>query len=88
MSLSAPGTATSPVEVTHISSHGIWLFVYDEELFMSYEDFPWFRKQPIEAVLDVEEVSSDHFYWPAIDIDLSKEIIKNPGRFPLKAKVP
>ena len=54
---------------------------------MSYEDFPWFKKQSIEAVLNVEELSPDHYYWPAIDVDLTKEIIKNPDRFPLKAKV-
>ena len=87
MRSSALGSDTSAVEVTHVSSHGIWLFAHDEEFFMSYEDFPWFKKQSIEAVLNVEELSPDHYYWPAIDVDLTKEIIKNPGRFPLKAKV-
>ena len=65
----------------------IWLFAHNEEFFMSYEDFPWFKKQSIEAVLNVEELSPAHYYWPAIDVDLTKEIIKNPDRFPLKAKV-
>lgn len=82
-----PGNDTSVCEIAYISSHGIWLFAHNEELFMSYEDFPWFKKQPIEAVLNVEEPSPDHYYWPAIDVDLTKEIIKNPDRFPLKAKV-
>lgn len=87
MRSTAPGIDTSVCEVTHISSHGIWLFAHDEEFFMSYEDFPWFKKQPIEAVLNVEEPAPGHYYWPAIDVDLTKEIIKNPDRFPLKAKV-
>ena len=87
MRSTAPGNDTSVCEVTHISSHGIWLFAHNEEFFISYEDFPWFKKQPIEAVLNVEEPSPDHYYWPAIDVDLTKEIIKNPDRFPLKAKV-
>ncbi|MDE0511966.1 MAG: DUF2442 domain-containing protein [Gammaproteobacteria bacterium] len=87
MRSTAPGNDTSICEVTHISSHGIWLFAHNEEFFMSYEDFPWFKKQPIEAVLNVEEPSPDHYYWPAIDVDLTKEIIENPDRFPLKAKV-
>ncbi len=30
------------VEVTNASTHGIWLFIGKEELFLSYEDFPWF----------------------------------------------
>ena len=87
MSSSALGNNISECEVTHISSHGIWLFAQGEELFMSYEDFPWFKDQPVKAILNVEQPAQDHFYWPEIDVDLSKEIINNPGRFPLKAKV-
>lgn len=86
MRSTALGNDTSACEVTHISSHGIWLLANNEELFMPYEDFPWFKRQSIEAVLNVEEPSPDHYYWPAIDVDLTKEIIKNPDRFPLKAK--
>ncbi len=86
MSLTTLGNDTSVIEVTNISSHGIWLLVHSEEFFMSYEDFPWFKGQPVKAILNVEELSSDHYYWPAIDVDLTKEIIKNPDRFPLKIK--
>ena len=83
----APGSDTSPIEVTHLSSDGIWLRAHNEKLFMSYNDFPWFNKQPIEAVMNVKELSPGHYYWPAIDVDLTKEIIRNPDRFPLMAKV-
>ncbi len=27
------------------------------------------------------------FYWPDLDVDLTEEIIENPDRFPLKAKI-
>jgi hypothetical protein len=27
-----------------------------------------------------------HFHWPDLDVDLSLQIIRNPERFPLKAK--
>ncbi len=87
MKSSVLGNDTSEIEVTHVSVHGIWLLTHDEELFMPYENFPWFRQQTIEAILNVEEPSPDHYYWPAIDIDLTKEIIKYPDRFPLKAKI-
>ncbi len=82
MSLSAHGVAVSAIEVTNISSHGIWLLAHDQELFMSYDDFPWFKEQPIKAVLHVEEPSPGHFYWPDIDVDLTQEIIEHPERFP------
>ena len=87
MRSSVLGNDTSSVEVTNISSHGIWLFVHNEELFMPYEDFPWFKDQPVKAILHVVELSTDHYYWPMIDVDLTTEIIKNPDRFPLKTKV-
>lgn len=53
---------------------------------MSYQDFPWFKQQPIEAVLNVEEPSPEHYYWPALDVDLTKEIIKNPETCPSSGK--
>ena len=86
MSLSAHGKISSAVEVTNISAHGLWLLTLNKELFLSYEDFPWFKDQPIKAVLHVEEQSPGHYYWPDIDVDLSEEIIEHPERFPLKAK--
>ncbi|MEA3291863.1 MAG: DUF2442 domain-containing protein, partial [Pseudomonadota bacterium] len=86
MSLLAHGDNTSAVEVTNISSHGIWLLADNKELFMSYSDFPWFKDQPVKSIINVEKHSKDHFYWPDIDVDLSEEIIKHPNRFPLKAK--
>ncbi len=86
MSLSAHGDNTLAVEVTHISSHGVWLLAHNEELFMPYDNFPWFKDQPVKSIINVEEQSLGHFYWPDIDVDLTEEIIKNPERFPLKAK--
>ena len=82
MSSLAPGNNTFAVEVTNISQHGIWLFMHDKEVFMPYEDFPWFKEQPIKSVLNVIELSPDHYYWPDIDIDLTREIIENPDNYP------
>ena len=78
---------TSAVEVTHISAHGIWLLTHSKERFMSYEDFPWFKDRPVNSLLHVDEQSFGHFYWPDMDVDLTEEMIENPERFPLKAKI-
>lgn len=80
------GRSASPVEVTNISSHGVWLLAGERELFLSYEDFPWFKNVSIGKVLNVEEPTPGHFYWPELDIDLTSEIIEHPERFPLKSK--
>ena len=86
MNSSVRGNNTLAVEVTNVSSHGVWLLTHDKELFMSYEDFPWFKNQTIQTILNVEEQGPNHFYWPDIDVDLSLESIEHPERFPLKAK--
>ncbi|MBK1646872.1 integron cassette protein [Thiocapsa imhoffii] len=86
MSLLAHGNSISVVEVTNISAHGVWLLAHGEELFMSYDDFPWFKEMSVQSIVNVEEESPNHFYWPDIDVDLTREIIKHPDRFPLKSK--
>lgn len=80
------GVRTSPIEVTNISQHGFWLLLEDEELFLPFSEFPWFRDVPIGKILQVELPSSDHLYWPQLDIDLAVDSIRHPERFPLVSK--
>lgn len=47
------GESISKTEVTNVSSHGVWLLAGNKELFMSYEDFPWFKDAPIGKILNV-----------------------------------
>jgi len=77
------GNNISAVEVTHISKHGFWLLLSDEELLVPFDQFPWFRKGTIEQISDVQWSSPDHLYWPSLDVDLSVESIRNPAAFPL-----
>lgn len=77
------GTATSAPEVTHVSRHGFWLLLGDEELFVPFTEFPWFKQTTIEQLSAVEWPSPDHLYWPQIDVDLSVGSIRNPAAFPL-----
>jgi len=59
--------------------------VRDEELFLPYEDFPWFREASISAILNVEEPTRGHLFWPDLDVDLGLESIAHPQRFPLRS---
>jgi len=86
MNSQALGKNTSAIEVTNISNHGIWLLTREKELFIPYEEFPWFKDAPVGKILNVEEPSPGHFYWPELDVDLGIESIEHPERFPLKAK--
>jgi hypothetical protein len=78
--------SNSEVEVSHISRHGFWLLLHDQEIFLSHDDFPWFKDTPVSAVLNVQLPQPPHLYWPDIDIDLAVESIEHPERFPLLAK--
>ena len=80
------GKGTSSVEVINISQHGFWLLITDRELFLSFDEFPWFREASVSAILNVELLSPEHLYWPALDVDLSVESIEHPDRYPLIAK--
>lgn len=83
-----PGTVTSAAEVTHVSRHGFWLLLGDEELFVPFENFPWFKSATIEQISQVEWPTKDHVYWPLLDIDLSVASIRDPAAFPLVSKTP
>jgi len=76
----------SLIEVTHISKHGVWLLVRENELFMPYEDFPWFKQACIEHIPHVEEPAPGHLYWPDLDIDLCVASIEHPDQFHLTAR--
>lgn len=86
MSSKPLGKNTSQVEVTNISSHGIWLLASGQESFLPFDDFPWFKDAPVAMIFRVEEPSPGHYYWPELDVDLTDEIVAHPERFPLKAK--
>jgi hypothetical protein len=81
-----PGATTSEVEVTNISQHGFWLLLDGGELFLPFEEFPWFKRAPVEAILQLERPQPNHLYWPKLDVDLSVDSIGHPERYPLKAK--
>jgi len=80
-----PGASTLEIEVSLVSNKGFWLLVGEEELFVSYAEFPWFKQATVEALSTIEWPTPDHLYWPLLDIDLSVESIRNPEKFPLRS---
>ncbi len=80
------GKHTSDVEVTNVSAHGLWLFTGERELFLSFDDFPWFRDAAIGEISAVVEERPGHFRWPKLDIDLDIKSIEDPEAYPLVAR--
>ena len=81
------GKRTSDVEVTNVSGHGFWLLLDDQELFLSFDLFPWFRHASIGELVSVQRPSLHHLYWPKLDVDIAVESITHPQRYPLVSKV-
>ena len=86
MKSAALGRNTSGVEVTNVSPHGFWLLLGDEELFAPFAEFPWFRDASITQICDVQRPSPHHLYWPALDVDLAVESIRDPSKYPLVSR--
>ena len=82
----ASGVSSSTIEVSLVSNQGFWLLAEDEELFLSYADFPWFKEATIAQITNVQRPSANHLYWPSLDIDLSLESVRDPSKFPLISK--
>ena len=80
------GKSASQVEVPNIPQHGLWLLVDDEELFLSFDEFPWFKAASVEAVLNVEKQGAENLRWPALDVDLALDSIRHPEKYPLVSK--
>ncbi len=45
------------VKHVQVLNKGFWLRLGDEELFVSYEEFPWFKKATMEQISSIE--------WPS-----------------------
>jgi Protein of unknown function (DUF2442) len=82
-----PGTGTSTAEVTNISKHGFWLLLDGRELFLSFEEFPWFKQATLDQILKLERPAPGHLRWSDLDVDLAVESIEHPERYPLKSKL-
>ena len=80
------GTPTSGIEVSVVSSKGFWLLLDDEELFLSFADFPWFKQATVEQLTTIERPSAEHLYWPMLDVDLAVPSIRDPSAYPLVSK--
>lgn len=83
-----PGADNCAVGIFLESKKGFWLLLKDEELFVQYAEFPCFKQATLEQITAVEWPTSNHLYWPLLDVDLSVDSIRNPSQFPLAAKKP
>lgn len=73
-------------EVTNISRHGFWVLLDERELFLPFEEFPWFKDAAVGTILNVKRPQPRHLYWPDLDVDLCVDSIEHPEKYPRKWK--
>ena len=86
MKSGALGEIISAVEVTYVSSHGFGLLLGNQEKFLSFEDFPWFRGATARQIRNVTRPAPHHLYWPDLDVDLAIDSLDYPERYPLVSR--
>ncbi|HNC85130.1 MAG TPA: DUF2442 domain-containing protein [Nitrospira sp.] len=69
---------TQTVEVTRVSKNGFWVSLPEEDVYLPFDHFPWFRDAPLGQVLNVQQPTDHNLYWPDLGIDLSLETISYP----------
>lgn len=80
-------SGTSKAKVGRVSARGLWLHLGEEQRFLPFRQFPWFRGASKAALSKVTRPSADHVRWPALDVDLCLDSIEHPERYPLVARV-
>jgi hypothetical protein len=86
MTSAALGASTSGAEISNVSPHGFWVLLGEEELFVPFAEFPWFRDASIGQIVHVEWPTPNHLYWPDLDVDLAVDSIRDPSKFPLLSR--
>ena len=83
MKSSMPGTDTLINSVTDINQFGFWVLCQNKEYFIAFNDYPVFKKHPVDDIFNVQHISPKQLYWPQLDVDIEIDALANPKRFPL-----
>jgi hypothetical protein len=68
----------SNAKVINIHHDGFWLQYGGEELYLPFVEFPWFEHATVAQLCRIECPGSARLYWPALDLDLTIDSIRNP----------
>ena len=77
------GKNTSNIEVVGISPSGFRLLVKAREFFLSYKDFPWFKKASRAQIHDVRLRNGHYLHWNKLDVDLELKSLTNKSKYSL-----
>jgi len=70
------------VHILSIKHDGIFISVYGNDYFLSYNRVPWFRDAKLSDIFNVSMMGDDAIRWDSLDVDLEIESLIYPERFP------
>ena len=73
-------------EVQNVSPFGFWIYDGVNEFFISFKEYPDFLKCSIKEITDFSVDICGNFHWENLDIDIEKESLVNPEKYPLQYK--
>ena len=77
---------TGSVSVRSIMPDGIFLSVYGNDYYLSYNRLPWFRDAKLSDIFNVSMMGDDAIRWEARDVDLEIDSLMHPEKYPLVMK--
>ena len=79
-------TISREIEILSVTENGIWILVREREFFLSYSEYPWFKKATIAQIVNVRLHGGMHLEWPDLDVDLEWDSLVHPESYPLIAR--
>jgi hypothetical protein len=80
------GKNISVAEIHMVSKDGMWLLIKDQEFFLPFTEYPWFKKATVSQIFNVKVFHKTHLHWPALDVDLDIETLQFPEKYKLISK--
>lgn len=66
----------SKVNITLVSTHGLWLLTNNSELFVSFLEFPQLRTASSIKLNHVVQLHSDILYWPDLNLEIPVKLAR------------
>ncbi len=86
MNIGAILVKTKIAEITNISPFGFWVLLDDEEFFIDFKLYPSFYNAKISEINDFTIDAMGNFHWESLDVDIEKDAIEYPEKYPLVYK--
>ena len=74
-------------KLTFVDAKKITLSLNNNNYELLFTDFPWFENKSQTDLENVEELVTNHFHWPNLSVDLTKDMLLNPKRHPQKSQI-